>query len=155
VRVVIRAATADDRGQFIALWAEHLKEGEQAGDFRRASARTMTFYLALFDCYVSGALEGIVLLHERGGVLLWGEQPASAFDTPGDKIAVGYGTYVVPEARGVGVGSELHEAAWAWVRAHGFTHWLGGYRTGNAAGMALCEARGGRPIEIVMLAEVQ
>ena len=84
------------------------------------------------------------------GVLLWGNAAESPIDTTLGRAAQGWGTYVIPEARGVGVSSKLRRAGAKVMRELGFDAVVGaadrlnerGLETGKRSGFRITQQLG-------------
>lgn len=131
----IRRATPDDRELFLSLW------GEFAGDIRENgyellwTDRTRDFFGRLFDSYVSGELDGVVLLAGSDGALIWGEvSKEPPYDTAFGRIAYSWGSYLRKPLRRRHISSQMRAIAIKELRYMGFDSILGAARKNNVAG---------------------
>lgn len=131
----IRHATAGDRDLFLALWCEFALDIQENGYELRWTPRTEAFFGSLFDAYVSGTLDGVVLLAGTDGALIWGEiGKEPLFDTSFGRIANGFGTYLRRSLRGLGLSTRMRDVAASRLRELGFDCVLGAARHENRAG---------------------
>jgi len=134
---VIRHATADDRDLFLTLWREYLTELRGLGGEQLPTERTLGFYGALFDAYVSGRFEGVVLLAGDYGVLMEGAvAEGPILDTVYEPAAHSWGTYTRHTHRRRGVSRALRESMNKALREAGFRSIIAGVHIGNPVGSA-------------------
>lgn len=116
-RIRVRKAKIRDIGLFKKLWIKLLDKQSLEGSIVLSNEKTMDFYEKLFNAYVEGILEGIVLFVADKGVLMWGDS-ASLRDYPG-KFIVDWGVYINSD-----VGEEVYSALWdhafEWSKEHKF-----------------------------------
>lgn len=142
---MIRAATAEDRSQFEVLWAEFLRDANKAGADVIPNLRNLSTMMNFFDLYVSGGLDGVVLISigaigQPTGVTMSGEpQRPQAFDSEFGRIANGWGTYVREAYRGEGVSRLLREEMCDRCRELGFDVVFGFIAFSNEASMESCK----------------
>jgi GNAT superfamily N-acetyltransferase len=142
----IRPATPLDRDAFIRLWQELLKEREGFGSYIDANARSLQFYLALFDHYVSRP-DGLVLVVGDGqGVLMWGVVPLPFAHHLG-RFMQGWGVYLEPPLRRKGLGRELYRVGLKALHERGFDGLLGTFQPTNRAVVMLAEEFGAKVLE--------
>lgn len=110
----VREAKARDIGLFKKLWLELLEEQAGKGSIIRPTEKTLTFYEALFDAYVSGRFDGIVLFVADSGVLMWGDS-GSPIEFP-SKAVTNWGIF----ADRADVFEELETAAKKWSLENDF-----------------------------------
>jgi len=131
-RAVLRTASVTDRDALLDLLRAYL---EEAGGDILPCPGNVELYGQIFDRYVSGEAEGVALLLVMSGgrpvgFTMAGEFPMG-FRTRHGKVAMGWGTYVVPEERQSGHARRLRQALDARLRAMGFDTVIGGYAPNN------------------------
>lgn len=137
--MIVRHATLDDRRDFKHLWRMLLEEGAEQGSEIAADEHNLDIYVGIFERYIQGLVRGVVILAEIDdagpvGVVMWGD-PQNPFHMNFPRLASGWGTYVVPEAREDGISLELRKEACKALKALGFTHMMGMALESNLAGI--------------------
>jgi len=96
----VRNAKEGDRNLFRKLWKDYLTEAYNSKDSEiQPDDFNLDRYSMFFDFFVSGQLPGIVLFIGDSAVLMWGGFGDNDPFHMDSKRAVGFGTYVKPEAR--------------------------------------------------------
>jgi GNAT superfamily N-acetyltransferase len=118
---MIRLAKPDDRDLFKGLWSAYQKDNRSQGWNVLASAKNRELGMRLFFSYTQGLQPGLCLLWEDTGFTMWGEPPGGYLqEIARMPAAMGWGTYVAPESRQLGVGTRLTEEAMPRLRKLGF-----------------------------------
>jgi len=125
--VPIRMASAKDAATWRSLWRGLALDQQRRGSDFVYSEKTLAFFEALFWSYVREERPGIVLLAGWDwGVLMWGaplwEPPLDLRDGP---VAQGWGTYVTPSLRRMGISKRLRIEAAAHLKEMGFARVTG------------------------------
>ena len=152
---LVRLATKEDLEVFGTLWKDFLEERagkEELGVL--VTPKALRFYLGMFTAYVDGTLPGVVLLAEERGALMWGSPGEGPLETSWDPWAHGWGTYVVPSARGQGLSTALREEAKRRLKELGFRAVLGEAAWHNGAGAITGVVAGFVPVRITGLLEL-
>jgi len=124
-KIRVRNATIRDAGLFKKLWMQMLVAQEENGHAFKANEKNLDIYEGVFEAYVQGEVEGVVLLVADLGVLMWGA--GSPFDfNVGEKVVTGWGRYVTPEGRGRGISDALIVEAKKQLTDMGFDALVGG-----------------------------
>ena len=143
----VRLATKGDRLEFLGRWREMLQENYRIGGEIIPSDVNVERYGDLFDVYVSGMAEGVVVVAEDEGeivaVLMWGFG-GEPFETRFSKFAVGWGTYVAPSHRRRGLSDRVRDYGEERLKQLGFKTVLGQAVDSNEAGLASGLAPRGR-----------
>jgi GNAT superfamily N-acetyltransferase len=110
--VRVRRARVGDKRLFLKLWTEYLNDQKllDAGGVP-PTEHNMSIFEQLFDSYVSGEYDGVVLLHAEDAVLLWGDPGGQLFESDYGRQAQGWGLYVRDHLRQKGVGEALQRKA--------------------------------------------
>jgi len=111
-KIKVRRAKPGDKGLFLKLWAEYLGDESllSAGGVP-PTAHNMEIFEQIFDGYVSGDFQGVVLLHAEDAILMWGDPGGQLFESPFGRQAQGWGVYVREPFQGKGVASALQTKA--------------------------------------------
>lgn len=125
MKIRVRRAKVGDRGLFRKLWKEFLDSQAALGHDILSNERNLDFYLKLFDLYMSGDLEGIILFVSEDAVLMWGSNGAAP---PlevryGKKPALAWGSFV-REGHDPKVGLKLEGKAINILKDLGFDYIL-------------------------------
>ena len=132
----IRNATLEDRDLFLQMWMELLMDVEKLGGEIVPNQKAAEAGGRLFDDYVSGEFDGIVLFADDVGLLMWGELAKEPlFDSRFGRLAQGWGTYVRREARMEGVASTLRMEGRRQLKELGFDGISGTTHMGNEPGI--------------------
>jgi len=121
-KIRIRRAKPQDRNLVLKLWGEYLAdEGSAAvGGMVPPTEHNMKVFGSIFDAYVSGEHDGVVLLHAEDAVLIWGDPGGQLFETPLGRSAQGWGVYVRKEQRGKGISAALRTKGANILKSMGF-----------------------------------
>jgi len=152
---MFREATAADRGEFLTLWTEFLKETEGFGGAHTPDRETLGDVRALFDAYVGGSRFGMCTLYEPEGL---GPQGAG-FCGEGwgvgairpqkwGRVAWGWGIYIRPEFRRQQVAHKLHIHIARGLKDLGFDTVVGNMLVGNEAAIQSALGADWRPHSI-------
>jgi hypothetical protein len=96
-KIRIRRAKIGDRNLFIKLWTEYLEDNKlREGGVVPPTEHNMEVFTRIFDSYVNGEYEGVVLLHAEDAVLMWGDPGGQLFETEQGRQATAWGAYVKP-----------------------------------------------------------
>lgn len=117
-KIRVREAKLRDVGLFKKLWAESLQQGAKAGSIVAATERTLDAYVKLFNVYVEGDYEGIVLFVADKGVLMWG-CAGSPMDYSAGRMITDWGFYATSESS-EDIQRALLEHALGWATDHKF-----------------------------------
>jgi GNAT superfamily N-acetyltransferase len=148
---VIRPAAAGDRKDVAALIYNYLLCMREKGSEVIPSDRTLSFFTEVFDLYLEGDEEGVVLVAVSPGGSLVGITMAGhtiPFDTIYGKTATGWLTFVTPEARGHGTGTHLRGALRSALRDLGYSAIAAGYHMWNDDSRRFVEQRGFRSLQV-------
>jgi hypothetical protein len=117
-KIRVREAKPRDIGLFKKLWAEHLEASAKAGSIIAATEKTLDVYVKLFNMYLAGDYEGVVLFVADKGVLMYGDAGAPLEHVHGRMVTDWghYSTSGAPE----GLEDALQTHAQAWAVEHGF-----------------------------------
>jgi len=118
--VYIREAQIGDELVFNMLFLEYLEDQYKRGNDLVPDEKTMDFITGIFEQYVTGTLDGIVLLADEEAVLMWGEAGPPVVTNRHGRVAQGWGTYVRAGSRGVGLSSRLRTTAKLRLKEMGF-----------------------------------
>jgi hypothetical protein len=140
---VIRHARKSDRDAFLGLWAAMLVENHGIGGEILPTQRNIDYFGRVFDDYQAERFQGVCVVAEGEdtslyGCLLWGDSGPSSLETRFGRIAMGWGTYVRPECRLLGISTELRgpgSLARVALREMGFDSVLGSAVETNEAGI--------------------
>lgn len=135
-KIRVRRAKPQDRKLFLKLYKEYLEELKDAHGSPLPSERNLEIIGRIFDSYVSGELDGVVLLVAQDAMVLHGEQGAPLFETNLGRIATGWGAYVREELRGQGVSQAMYKRSKKLLRSMGFDHLVGSAYLGVGGGDA-------------------
>lgn len=135
MKIRVREAKQRDKGLFRKLWKSYLKDQHKKGSDILPTAANLDKFELIFEKYVSGEFEGIVLFVADDAVLMWGSQGEPAFETNYKKPATAWGTYVGEKLRGKGVSKELRKIAAQKLREKGFDVAIGIGLKGNEEGL--------------------
>lgn len=153
--VVIRVAESKDRARFAELYGKLLSDPRGQGSYL-PTERNLTFFLSLFDAYVSGAKDGVVLIVDEGACLMWGDLGVSdAFDTRYGRAAAGLGTYLEPALRGKGLAGKMWDVAKEKIREKGFDVVVGSVPIGNEPSQRALAKLGIIPTDVQFLIDVK
>lgn len=143
---MIRKATIQDAGLFLSLWSDHIAELLDLGGDILPTEKSMAVFLEYFAAYVTGQLDGVVLIDPDGAVLMWGETAKDQrLDTVTGPSAQGWGTYVAPNLRRKGISKQMREMGLKELREKGFRHLIGVVSVENEAGLRSSLALGMKP----------
>ena len=124
-KIRVRKATMRDIGLWRKLWTQMMEEQHKAGSPVLPNEHNLKVMEAIFEAYVAGDLEGVVLLVSDVGVIMYGDMANPQQLAYGDKVAYGWGQYVSPNLRGAGVLDKLAEEAFKQLTVMGFDVMLG------------------------------
>jgi len=111
-KIRVRRAKAGDKGLFLKLWAEYLgDESLLAAGGVPPTEHNLEIFEQVFEGYVSGSYDGVVLLHAEDAVLMWGDPGGQLFESAFGRQAQGWGVYVRKSLRGKGVAEALQRKA--------------------------------------------
>lgn len=152
---MIRKAHPVEVKGFSQLWLEFLIEHKEEGSETLPTGETMRFVRQLFHEYTSGFIGGVALVADIGGNdfaggLLWGSRGMSPVDTTWGNTAFGWGTYVRPEYRGDGLGSQLVAEGLSQLTAQGFDTIVLTPLVGNDRSLKMLERAGFTPHQTLM-----
>lgn len=114
------------------MWNEFLVDREKNGGDFVANGKALRYFETIFNLYVTGERKGVCLIagsessiqryygQGRMGVTLWGEGPADYIDFVRGPVAFGWGVYVRPEFRRIGLSLSMRELASEELRKLGF-----------------------------------
>lgn len=123
---MIRAAEIGDELQFRILFTEYLEDQLERGNDLVPDQKTMDFLTGMFEQYVTKALDGVVLLADDVGILMWGEMgKISPITNRYGRVAQGWGTYVRKDFREQGLSKRLRAIAMMELREMGFDAVMG------------------------------
>ena len=153
---MFRDARKQDLPEFIQLWTEFIEELALVGGEFVADENTLRDVRNLFDAYVSGALNGLVVLYEPPGggpqgVGFIGETrgtPAIRGSTTG-RVAHGWGIYIRPAHRKLHIAKALQENIGRKLIKLRFDTVSYTILTDNQAGVASAECVGMKPHAVV------
>lgn len=147
--ILVRQASGVDGPAFHELWLDMVQDLYKKGAEVKPTPRTMDFYMGIFDAYVLGHLEGVVGMVDLDGrsvgTILWGSGNLP-MDYRWDKTAMGWGTTVAADCRGLGLSRMLRKWASLELLAKGFTHLQGSVHRFNTPGLYSWENFGGIPM---------
>ena len=132
-----RIATAEDRDLFSRLWTEYTIEHHKAGSDVMPTARTLRYFVGLFDAFLGGTAMGVVVFGgDDNAVLMWGAPGANGlpYDSAFGYVAQGFGTYVRASHRGKGISKKLRQRAVKLLKKRGFDSVMGSSAEGNQIG---------------------
>jgi len=129
-KIRIRAAKPRDRGLFKKLWKAFLEEECKGGGIILPTEENLEVSAVLFDSYMDGSFDGVVLFVADKAVLMWGD-PGWTFETSLGKAALFWGIYVDPEYREKDIANELTKAAVDKLKALGFNNLYAEFRKEN------------------------
>ena len=116
----VREAKERDLGLFRKLWMGLLEEQEAKGSTTKATKKTLAVFENIFQAYVEGKYEGIVLFIADKAVLMWGDSGVG-IDYSKGKIASGWGTYVALDARKKGLSKAIRKRGNELLKEKGFS----------------------------------
>lgn len=119
-RIKVRKAKPGDHGLFKSLWMELLEAQAELGSTIIPNEHNVEAVMSLFNAYVSGDLDGVVLFVANVGVLMYGDMSNPFETTLGTRAAFGYGQYVKPDHRGRGILDAMMKEALTELKAMGF-----------------------------------
>jgi GNAT superfamily N-acetyltransferase len=147
VGATIRSAEHHELEDALLLWLAMLGENHEIGGEILPSKQNIDVYRGIMSAYLTGAAQGVVLVAEREGdlvgVLVWGEGGANPFETRWGRCAMGWGVYVRPGARGLGLSTALRTEGRRMLRDMGFDSVLGSAVDANMVGIASALNTGG------------
>lgn len=132
---MIRAATTEDVPLFRALWGEYLLDQRKKGSKVHASERNLNFWTNVFLMTVRDQ-KGIALFADDEAVLLWADLGSPQLDTDLGRIVQACGTYVRPDARGMGLSVLIRTVAKRLLGELGYDHAVGAGLAANKEGLA-------------------
>lgn len=164
--MIIREPNTDyDYVAFMHLWENFLEESFAKGGDLPPSPRNLIFFSDLYRNYRANWERGTIVFAIDGslgpyaGVGLWGKGIGeSPLEFRYDKIAQGWGIYVLPEYRGKGISKLIRVECVKQLLARDFQVVIGSAAMGNDASYFSSEKFGFRPTHtqgILHLAEVQ
>jgi GNAT superfamily N-acetyltransferase len=111
-KIRIRRAKPEDKKLAMKLWAEYLGNEAliNAGGVP-PTEHNMEVFGNVFDAYVSGEHDGVVLLHAEDAILMWGDPGGQLFESELGRQAQGWGVYVREKLRGKGVAHAMQTKA--------------------------------------------
>lgn len=121
-KIRIRRAKQADKNLVMKLWAEYLddKGSDSAGGTVPSSEHNMEVFGNIFDAYVTGEHDGVVLLHAEDAVLMWGDPGGQLFETSLGRSAQGWGIYLRETHRGKGLSAAMRTKAANILKEMGF-----------------------------------
>lgn len=114
-KIRIREAKARDLGLFRKLWKAHLELNEKNGSVVCPTDKNLATLETLFEHYVGGGMQGVVLFIADYAVFMAGDGPAADFNC--GKTAHLWGCYVEP---GKEVGEQLVNEGLKRLKDKGF-----------------------------------
>jgi len=117
-KIRVREAKIRDKGLFRKLWMELLQKQEKEGSIIKPSAQTMEVYDLLFEAYLEGKFEGIVLFVADRGVLMCGDA-ASPFDYHAGRMLTFWGVFTTSD-EDKSIQSALMNHVVSWAKEHSF-----------------------------------
>lgn len=111
----VRKATERDKGLFRKLWLDYLEDRMDNGAYIAPTDSTLIGYENIFNSYVTGEFNGIILFVADCAVMMCGDS-GSYFDHTVGKVATNWGSHVTLERRGQGIGKALQEEAFGLLR---------------------------------------
>lgn len=156
----VRTANPEDLKDFMNLWEEMFTEVHEkypksdSGPTRK----NLNFYTVLFETYVKGFANGIVVfwypngVESPQGVIMVGERLGveESLDSRWENPAWIHGIYVTPDYRCKGGWRALQRAAKPYLLELGFTDVLGWVTAGNSDAFKMNTISGGEPYAILM-----
>jgi GNAT superfamily N-acetyltransferase len=133
-RIRVRKATLRDIGLFKKLWGALLEEQSKAGSLVVPNEHNLDFMSGVFESYVEGDLDGVVLFVSDAAVLMYGDCGSPMQYSIGDKVAYGFGQYVDPDHRGEGILDAMAKEAFTQLTDMGFDAMLGNTMTTDTHG---------------------
>lgn len=128
----VRHAKAGDRNLFKKLWLEYLTESYESKDSEiKPSQKNLETYGLFFDLYVEKKLQGLVLFIGESAVLMWGSIGATPFEMDTVHRAMGWGTFVKPDARRKGYSKLIRTEAAKLLKEMGFETVVGEVKHGG------------------------
>jgi len=138
-KIRVREAKPRDRGLFKKLWKSYLEEERETGGIMLPTEANIETSAVMFDNYVDGTYEGVVLFVADKAVLMYGD-PGMVFETTLGKVAWGWGIYVHPDFREKGIAKELTKAAVDKLISLGFNRLYGEIRPDKEASTKALES---------------
>lgn len=120
----VRTATVEDLPVLLPMLTAYLHEMRHKGSELQPTPRTINFFYDLCEHVIAQTLDGALVLSEDGFSLA--SDCTLPLDSDHGKTALGWGTWVRPEARGSALGDELRRALRTELRRKGFVTVLGG-----------------------------
>jgi hypothetical protein len=118
-KIRVREAKPRDKGLFKMLWQKFMEEQHKKGDLALPSEHNLGFYAELFDLYVSGEVDGVVLFVADQAVTMCGD-PLSYLELRYGRQAYWWGMYVEPENRKLGISNAFHGKMQELLQEKGF-----------------------------------
>lgn len=150
-RIVVRLAEMSDRGRLQGLMREFLVENAQNGSDILPTERSLAFLDEMVFAYIDTRLLGAVTVATVDDVLvgfvLAGETPSRGlpYDSALGKVAFGWGSWVHPAARRMGLARRMRELAVEELKRYRFETLTGGVHVGNPGAAAELAAFGAKP----------
>ena len=138
----VRKAKPQDRKLFLRLYKEYLEETVDTPGAILPTDENLILYGNIFDSYVSGELQGVVLLIAQDAFLIHGELGPAVFETNLGRVANGMGTYVREELRGKGASQAMFKRSKRLLREMGFDTLVGGVDAERGGGRKATEKAG-------------
>jgi L-amino acid N-acyltransferase YncA len=158
---MIRKATEKDRNNFKLLWAEFLIDANKLGSDMLPTEKNLQVMLNAFDNYVSGALDGVVVIafsddDKPIGAAMCGElNKESMFDSAFGRGASQWGHYVREEYRNAGIAAKMNTLAFRNIKKLGFDVVIGPVLESNVSSMKTAMRVGAVPVAQMMLVNLK
>jgi GNAT superfamily N-acetyltransferase len=138
-----RVATIEDVPLFRSLWMDFLKEQHELGHHLKPTEKNLDAFERLFRAYIdpTSKLPGVVLFIDDAAVFMAGSI-GEVFESEWGVTAVGHGTYVVPDARRLGLSKAIRKAGFECLASLGFETATGASVQGNTASEIAAEKIG-------------
>ena len=141
-KIRVRRAKPQDRKLFLKLYKEHLESVQYEPGRALPTERNLEVIGRVFDSYVSGELDGVVLLVAQDAMLMHGEQGEPLLETNLGRTATGWGIYVRENLRGRGVIQKMYKRSKTLLREMGFDHVYGCVSVDTGPGRRATEKAG-------------
>jgi L-amino acid N-acyltransferase YncA len=138
-----RLATLEDLPLFRKLWHAFLVEQHEMGHRIKPTEKNLDVFERIFRAYLDpkSGFKGVVLFIDDTAVFMAGSI-GELFDEEGGPTAVGHGTYVVPDARRLGLSKAIRAEGFDRLGKLGFETATGASVEGNTASELAAEKLG-------------